>query len=420
MEVIIHRGAKQIGGSCVEIRTDRTRLIIDVGEELPDIAEPNKASSRLHVDDLFNDSKTTERPIDAVFISHNHGDHIGLYQNLKENIPIYIGKTAAEIQNTICDFTVGNKKISIDHLLEDRAPIFINELTITPFAVDHSAFDAYAFLIDGEGKKILYTGDFRQHGMNQDETKILMSLPEVRNPNLLLMEGTNIRSPHIHAIEEEEIGERAQKFMEKTKGNVFVLMSSANIDRIHQVYRAAQQTKRLFIYDIFTAHILSKLPGEPFNPRIHKDIQVLYPIWLTQAMFKIKGKEYLMYKYRWQRIKKDHLKTRKDLCIMVRENMLDDITIRMNMEEAGLIYSKWEGYKKSPKTKRFMDFIKTKGLADESIHTSGHADVSALQEFVGKIQPKKIVPIHTETPKKYRELFGEIVEVVGDGEVIGV
>lgn len=419
MEVIIHRGSNQIGGSCIEIRTTQTRLIFDVGEELPDIENPQKGRKRLHVDDLFVDSDTSRKPIDAVYISHNHGDHIGLYQNLRENIPIYIGKTAAEIQNVICDFTSGNKKISIDNILEDRKQVIIKDLVITPYAVDHSAFDAYAFMIEGEGKKILYTGDFRQHGIKQELSRALVDLPAARNPNILLMEGTNIRSPNHHAIEEKELGEKIQRFMEKLKGNVLILMSSANIDRVHQVYRAAQQTNRLFIYDIFTAHILSKLPGEPFSPRTHKDIKVFYPMMLTMAMFK-SGKGNMMNRFSHYNIPKVMLNTRMDLCIMVRENMYEDIEKRMNLEEAGLIYSKWEGYKKAPKTKRFMNFIKSKGLSDESIHTSGHADVLALQEFVGKIQPRKIVPIHTETPEKYRELFGAIVEVVGDGEVFKV
>lgn len=35
---------------------------------------------------------------------------------------------------------------------------------VTPYFVSHSAFDAYMFLIECEGKKILHTGDFRRHG----------------------------------------------------------------------------------------------------------------------------------------------------------------------------------------------------------------------------------------------------------------
>ena len=35
MEVIIHKGTNQIGGCITEIRTNKTRIIIDFGEDLP-------------------------------------------------------------------------------------------------------------------------------------------------------------------------------------------------------------------------------------------------------------------------------------------------------------------------------------------------------------------------------------------------
>ena len=39
------------------------------------------------------------------------------------------------------------------------------DIGITPFFVDHSALDAYMFLLEAGGKKILFTGDFREHGI---------------------------------------------------------------------------------------------------------------------------------------------------------------------------------------------------------------------------------------------------------------
>ncbi len=43
-------------------------------------------------------------------------------------------------------------------------PFKKGNFTITPYLVDHSGFDALAFLIESEGKKIFYSGDFRGHG----------------------------------------------------------------------------------------------------------------------------------------------------------------------------------------------------------------------------------------------------------------
>ena len=33
--------------------------------------------------------------------------------------------------------------------------------------MDHSAFDAYAFLVEAEGRSLFYSGDFRIHGRKQ-------------------------------------------------------------------------------------------------------------------------------------------------------------------------------------------------------------------------------------------------------------
>ena len=42
-------------------------------------------------------------------------------------------------------------------------PFTFGEFTITPYLVDHSATDAYAFLIEAEGKRLFYSGDLRSH-----------------------------------------------------------------------------------------------------------------------------------------------------------------------------------------------------------------------------------------------------------------
>ena len=43
------------------------------------------------------------------------------------------------------------------------------DIRVTPFVVDHSALDAYMFLIEIDGKKILFTGDFREHGITGEK-----------------------------------------------------------------------------------------------------------------------------------------------------------------------------------------------------------------------------------------------------------
>ena len=66
--------------------------------------------------------------------------------------------------------------------------IRIGDITVTPFRCDHSAYDAYMYLAEADGEKVLYTGDFRSHG-RQDFEKLLQALPKV---DTLITEGTSL------------------------------------------------------------------------------------------------------------------------------------------------------------------------------------------------------------------------------------
>ena len=81
MQIIIHRGTHQIGGCITEIQSKKgTRIAIDIGENLPSInKEENK---NINVEGL----NTGEPGFDAVFITHYHGDHIGLYNKIYNDI----------------------------------------------------------------------------------------------------------------------------------------------------------------------------------------------------------------------------------------------------------------------------------------------------------------------------------------------
>ncbi|MEI8203046.1 MAG: MBL fold metallo-hydrolase [Bacteroidota bacterium] len=416
MKIIVHRGTNQIGGSCIEIKTEQTRIIFDVGEELPDIFNPQREKKLLVVDDLFKDSSTTNRKIDGIIISHNHGDHIGLIDSTKEDIPIFIGKVSAEIHNTISNFISERGKIKVCQYLEHEKSFKINDITITPYLVDHSAFDSYAFMIENNGEKILYTGDFRRHGVKGKLSEWFYKNPKTFKPNVLLIEGTNLYKDEFVAETEIELSNRVEGFMKSTKGNVFVLQSAVNIDRLVQIYKAAKHTNRLLLVDVFTANILAQLPDTIPNPITFKDVKVFYPIFLTKRIFD-ENKNHLAYKFAKYKLDNSELKNRTDLCVLVRENMLFDIKIkkRINVLGAGVIYSKWEGYKIENKVKTFLEFFDENNCTTESFHTSGHADTNTIKDFIASCQPKKIIPVHTETPRKYVELFGNIVVELSDG-----
>ena len=113
------------------------------------------------VDGLYNDAT---RLIDGVILSHAHADHFGLMNFLNPEIPVYLGEATHEILKLNNIFLGQKYHISHPNYFDKGKPFKIWDFTITPFWADHSAFDAYSFLIETGGKSIFYSGDFRSHG----------------------------------------------------------------------------------------------------------------------------------------------------------------------------------------------------------------------------------------------------------------
>lgn len=418
MNIIIHRGTHQIGGSCIELSTQNTRIIFDVGQELlsiDDIELVNR-QKKISVPGLFND---TEKNVDALFISHYHGDHIGLLGEVCKNIPVFMGEKAARIFNTTALFI--NSKIFVNpaEYLVNGQEIVVGDFSITPYLIDHSAFDAYAFVIRGEGKCVVYTGDLRAHGNKQNIMKaFLKQLPS--DIDALIVEGTIMSRLTEKVKTEAQIGQEAEDFMRIYNRPIFVLQSSTNIDRLVQMYKAARHTKRLFIMDIFTAHIVSQLGSSIPNPRTFKDIRVFYPFYLTRRMFSKSNSSKIMRKFSRYRISAEELSNRKDYCMLIRDSMLFDLDKRIrNIEDAGLIYSMWNGYIKSARMQRLMNFVGSKNMEVIYLHTSGHADVETVKRISRACRPQLIIPVHTEYPERFKEIFNNAI-IINDRQLLSI
>lgn len=257
MKVIVHRGTHQIGGCVTEIQSDKgTKIIIDIGENLPSIDGIERPT--LEIEGL----NKGQASYDAVFVTHYHGDHIGLYNKILPEIPIYVGETSREIYKILQNRLLKAKKasngdiIKIDRFKTFKIPekIQIKDILITPIGVDHSAFDAYMFLIECDGKKVLHTGDFRTHG--QRGKAVIPAIEKyVGKVDCLICEGTTLSRKKEKTLTEFDIQYKAEQIFKDNKYS-FVLCSSTNIDRIAGIHKAALKTQRLFICDEYQKEIL--------------------------------------------------------------------------------------------------------------------------------------------------------------------
>ena len=428
----IHRGTKEIGGNCIEVLTKSTRVLFDFGMPLVEADKSefnfNKYKS-LSVDELIKKKilpnmeglyPNDKNPIDAIIISHPHMDHYGFMGFASDDIPVYIGNAANELIKISNIFTPSNVVIKNPIFYNSEKLFTVGDIKITPFLNDHSAFDAYSFLIEGEGQRLFYSGDFRGHGRKGSLLTKLTNNPPA-NIDYLLMEGTNIGRTTKSKPEEEIENELVKVFKEPGKINL-IYQAGQNIDRIVSVFKACQKMDKILVLDIYLAFIMAKLVkvtgnNLPYPSRNFPQIKVFFSSYASNRMVKELGKQEL-YNFQPYKITKDEIdKNYKNIVMIVRPSLMAHLKGLKNIDNGNLIYSLWEGYKTKGSTKTFIDYlIINRNFNYHYIHSSGHADLNTLKDLVNGINPKKLIPIHTFKKDEYKRLFKKPIIKMIDGQ----
>lgn len=387
MKVHIHRGQNQIGGNIIEIATDTTKILLDAGLELND----NDKQSLPPIQGLFDYAG-----YDAIFISHYHGDHIGLVYHTHKDIPVYMGEASFNIIQASDHY----KKVSTitpKGFLHHNQTITVGDISVTPYLCDHSAFDSYMLFCEADGETILYTGDFRSNG-RKSFNALLNVLP--KHVDKLLCEGTTLSRDNYVAVSERELEKQAIDLFCKTSGPIFVLQSSMNIDRIVTMYRAAKQSNRIFLEEVYMADIATAAGNNIPNPNFND----------VYAFITSPTKYSMLTKYKNKAGKSFIAKRPFVMC--VRNSMLHylkTLSNKISFEDGILIYSFWSGYRETENMKYFLSECKKLGLKIFTLHTSGHADEKTLKKLIEKVQPKILIPIHTENAGRFRDIAPNVV-----------
>lgn len=430
MKFKIHRGTKEIGGSCVEVWTENTRILLDFGMPLVErdgkefdfskFKELNSQELIEHgvlpdIKGLYNE---TDKLIDGVIISHPHQDHYGLSNFIDKKVKHFLGEATHKIIELNSLFTPQEIIIENANYFEKEKVFQIGDFSITPYWADHSAFDAYSFLVEAEGKSIFYSGDFRNHGRKSNAFKwFTHNAPQ--NVDYLLLEGTTIgRECKPFKTETEIENDLMEVFQQQNKINL-IYTSGQNIDRIVSIYRACIRTNKIFVVDVYVATILkelSKFAKIPFPSKEFENLKVMFPYY-TSRRLKNEGHEQILYQFKNFKITKEEISNQADKIVMVvRPSMQKDLENINEINGGNLIFSMWEGYLQKSDTKKFLDYLTNRNFTIQKIHTSGHADTETLKQMVEAIKPKNIVPIHTFSGSEYDKIFTTPIVEMNDGE----
>ena len=387
MNIIIHRGTHQIGGSAIEISTTSTRIMLDFGNEL----SLDEKYTPINID---IDGVTEGTPnCDGIIISHYHMDHLGQLNAALPEIPLYMGALSKEVAMIAAEHQDKNLYLRLlgSNTFHGGEVFTIGDIRIRPLVIDHSAADSYMFVIEADGKRVLYTGDFRMHGLRSHVVEKLVKT-YIGTVDVLITEDTLVSRGVNDGISEAAVLEDISSYIQDGK-YVFVMCSSTNIDRIMGIWQN-MPTDKVLICDAYQKRILDTVINNVYYEsslyRRHDRALVLdygkYPKYYMDNGFVslVRGTEYYISK--------------------IKEFPKNDVRI---------IYSMWTGYIEENLTlKTLLDTYPT-----YICHASGHVSKDDLVKFIELVNPDAIIPVHTDNPERLGELVPHRnVYVVNDNE----
>lgn len=306
----------------------------------------------------------------------------------------------------------------------------VGNLRVKSFPVDHSIYGAAAFAVETSEGWIVYTGDLRLHGRMGYKTREFASEAAKLKPIVLLCEGTNINEEG-DAVTEDEVLENALEKVREAEGKLVVAdFGPRNLERLMTFRGIASECGRklaVLAKDAYLLQSLHLVMSEIPDP-ITDDILVVY----EEVKNVLNWERNLLRRY------KDKGKTvqpediRRDgggyiLCLSFWDiNELIDI----KPGRGGLyIYSSSEAFNEEQRIdmRRLRQWIDHFGFlpvgvpdaetgkvteSERDLHSSGHALATELMEIVGTINPRIVIPVHTEYPELFQAKVGAHRQVI--------
>ncbi|MBY9012689.1 MAG: MBL fold metallo-hydrolase [Candidatus Lokiarchaeota archaeon] len=435
--------------------------------------------------DPYNIITTNENIVEAFFLTHAHLDHYKFIGFLKQNTPIYMNW----VSNTILEHLTNTSKDTLlsevlnfyesfkmvpkkrqssngeieykratkpDHKPSDiKRPIRImkegkpsrfkssqGEINITQFQTDHSIPGACSYIIENDGRSIIYTGDFRRHGFHSEWVDEFIKYAHNSNPVSIITEGTRV--PTIEDFKkgsyrseeqsESEVKKQSADVIKDHSGLILMRCPSRNLDRILLYYSLAKKFNRRFAITPKIFHLIDSFRTK-FDEMDESRIKQYYHdyklpdysdknfvVYLPRKGW---GKfEAADYKEAYQNdiFKIDNYITYKDVqkepdkyLLYLDFFMLSElIDLNQKPNSALFLNSTTDPFSEEMiiQEERLNAWLKRFNISKtKTIHSSGHCNVDKLIDFLQKIDADNIIPVHTEHPETFREfgLSGKVI-----------
>jgi ribonuclease J len=450
-------GLDEIGGNKILLEDKGTKVFLDFGKSFAKRSKYYDFFSKprlvngigdllelgiipdlrgIYREDLLALAARTEREqraIDAVILSHAHADHADYVSLLREDIPVYMGSITKTILESIQDernsdiefeitrfkkrpINSKDKPITRDIKTFKTGDMFtIDSISVRPVHVDHSIPGCYGLIIDTSEGRIIYSGDLRSHGNKSNLTKdFAEEASKEKNPDLMLCEGTRINEAAYHT--EKDVYDSCKFLVSQTRSSlVFADYSYKDIDRFTTFYNVARETKRKLLIGIRAARYLHALKLADPNldiPEIDDESLGIY----RPRELKCATDDKDFYEKHSNVWTFSDMKGKESQLVASMSSYSADELIDIRPSNGLYIHSTSEPFNEEGEIdeERTRRWLAKYGLKSVHCHCSGHASGIELVNIVNEIDPKTLVPIHTEEADLYPILFGSRVKMVKD------
>jgi ribonuclease J len=454
-KVSFYGGLDEIGGNKILLEDKGTKVFLDFGKSFAKrskyydwVSKPRlvngigdllelgiipdlKGIYRQDLLALAGRTEREERAVDAVILSHAHADHADYVSLLREDIPVYMGSITKTIiesiqdeRNSDIEFEITRFKkrpmnsredpISRDIKTFKTGDSFtIDSIAVRPVHVDHSIPGCYGLVIDTSEGRIIYSGDLRSHGNKNNLTKdFVEEASKEKKPDLMLCEGTRINEAAYHT--EKDVYDSCKFLVSQTRNSlVFADYSYKDIDRFVTFFKVARETNRKLLIGIRAArylHALKTADPKLGVPEIDDESLGIYRPRELKCPTDDKD-FYEKHSNVWNFL---DMKGKQSQLIASMSSYSADELIDIRPSNGLYIHSTSEPFNEEGEIdeERTRRWLAKYGLKSVHCHCSGHASGIELVNIVNEIDPKSLVPIHTEEADLYPILFGSKVKMI--------
>lgn len=302
----------------------------------------------------------------SVFVSHPHIDHVGLAGFVRPDVPVYAHADAVDLLGALSATGAGLPGGDpVWQRMNGGDTVAVGPMRVECVPVDHDVPGACGYLVHTDAGTLAYTGDIRFHGRHPERSWAFAE--RAAGCDVLVTEATTLSFPVADGEMRTEV-DTIDSFVDSLGATGLVLLSMypRDVERVAEFIDTARSVGRTIMWPESTREFLALLGVDVDSPSL-ADVRAKPASFVVQPDMA-------------------DLPSLLDLPLSGGEPFL-----HANGEPLGEFDPRWPV---------FADWLAKLGLVLHRIGSSGHASPEHLHEFVERVAPRIVCPIHTFEPAR--------------------